>query len=217
MEVNDPESQAQHPDNRISSTVGDVIKQATQLTLSVTLSLCFAPLARGQNAGAHQVGNVEEAHIGMQEHAHRFERTACDYPLPAGAHCDQWVPKLTRQLDTRPIVSDIPTLVLYGEYDHDMDAKATQQRITARLKRAYTYTLTGETHANFPVGCHDLILEQFLQNPMLAPDASRIARTPGNSIQNARSRSDADSRHHRQRQDTDAVHGYVGGNSRGRA
>jgi pimeloyl-ACP methyl ester carboxylesterase len=94
-------------------------------------------------------------------------------------HCDLWVPKLTRQLDTRPISSDIPTLVLYGEYDNAMDPKATTQRITARLKHTYRYILTGETHANAALGCHRTILEQFLENPMRAPDSSCLASMPG--------------------------------------
>jgi pimeloyl-ACP methyl ester carboxylesterase len=93
-------------------------------------------------------------------------------------HCDLWVPKLSHQLDTRPIVSDIPTLVLFGEYDSAMDPKTTQQRITARLQHAYAYILVGETHANTPVGCHRTILEQFLEDPMRAPDSSCLATMP---------------------------------------
>jgi Two component regulator propeller len=94
-------------------------------------------------------------------------------------HCDLWLPKPTRQLDTRQIISDIPTLVVHGEHDAGGDVKATQQRITAGLKRAYTYTFPGETHANPPVGCHGMIVQQFLENPMRAPDSSCLARMPG--------------------------------------
>jgi pimeloyl-ACP methyl ester carboxylesterase len=92
-------------------------------------------------------------------------------------HCDLWLPKLTRQADIRPVVSDVPTLVVHGEYD-PTDIKAAQARMTARLSRAYVYTFPGEGHAGAPVGCHGSIVQQFLDNPMRAPDSSCLARMP---------------------------------------
>jgi pimeloyl-ACP methyl ester carboxylesterase len=92
-------------------------------------------------------------------------------------HCDLWLPKPTRQQDIRPVASDVPTLVVHGEYD-PTDVKAAQARMTARLSRAYSYTFPGEGHAGAPIGCHGSIVQQFLENPMRAPDSSCLARMP---------------------------------------
>ena len=92
-------------------------------------------------------------------------------------HCDLWLPKPTRQADLRPVVSDVPTLVVHGEYD-PTDLQYAQSRMTARLSRAYVYTFPGEGHAAAPVGCHGSIVQQFLENPMREPDSSCLARMP---------------------------------------
>ena len=92
-------------------------------------------------------------------------------------HCDLWLPRPTRQADTASVASDVPTLVLHDEYDAD-DVPATQQRMTARLTRAYSFTFPGETHAEPPFGCHGSIVQQFFANPRRAPDASCLALMP---------------------------------------
>ncbi len=92
--------------------------------------------------------------------------------------CSTWFPKLVSRADLRPIVSAVPTLIVHGEYD-PMDIPATQQRIAGQLANAYRFTFPGETHANPPIGCHGIIVQEFLENPMRAPDASCIERMPG--------------------------------------
>lgn len=92
-------------------------------------------------------------------------------------HCDLWLPRPSRQQDSRPVVSDVPTLVVHGEFD-PTDVPAAQARMTARLSRAYSYTFPGEGHAGAPIGCHGSIVQQFLENPMRAPDASCLTRMP---------------------------------------
>jgi pimeloyl-ACP methyl ester carboxylesterase len=93
-------------------------------------------------------------------------------------HCDLWLPQPTRQSDTRPMVSDVPTLVVHGEYD-PTEVQAAQQRITAGLKNAYSYTFPGQGHAGQTVGCYGAIIQQFLENPARAPDSSCITKMPG--------------------------------------
>lgn len=93
-------------------------------------------------------------------------------------HCDLWLPQPTRQSDTRPVVSDVPTLVVHGEFEV-ADVKRTQQLMTAGLKRAYAYTFSGLGHAGQTVGCYGAVIERFLQNPTRAPDSSCIGAMQG--------------------------------------
>ena len=92
-------------------------------------------------------------------------------------HCDLWLPRPTHELDVRPLANAIPTLILHGEYD-GTDVAATQRRLTARLVHAYAYVLRGESHANPPVGCHGVIMQQFLEHPERAPDVACLQRMP---------------------------------------
>lgn len=92
-------------------------------------------------------------------------------------HCDIWLPKLVSRADTTPVASDVPTLIVHGEYDVG-DPADIQRAIGRQLSKAYAHIFTGETHANPPFGCHGLIVQQFLKDPARAPDASCIAHMP---------------------------------------
>ena len=92
-------------------------------------------------------------------------------------HCDVWLPQPSRQADTARIASDVPTLILHGEYD-PLDLLATQRQMMTKLTRAYAFTFPGEGHAGTPIGCHGSIVQQFLENPRRAPDSSCLALMP---------------------------------------
>lgn len=89
-------------------------------------------------------------------------------------HCDLWLRNPARQADSTRVASNVPTLILHGEYDGD-DGPAVQKRIAAKLTRAYTYTFPGEGHAGPPVGCHGDIVQQFFTNPERVPNGSCVA------------------------------------------
>jgi hypothetical protein len=131
-------------------------------------------------------------------------------------HCDLWVANLAHQEDQTPVASTVPTLVTHGEFD-PMDIQATQQRITAQLKRAYTYTFPGEGHAGSPVGCHGSIVQQFLENPTRAPDPSCLARMPRIQYKTQGFEPNVTYHHSRRRQCAESVRWHMGSESRERA
>jgi hypothetical protein len=92
-------------------------------------------------------------------------------------HCDLWLPQPSRQADIARIASDVPTLILHGEFD-PLDIPATQRHMLKKLTRAYAFTFPGEGHAGTPIGCHGSIVQQFLENPRRTPDSSCLALMP---------------------------------------
>jgi pimeloyl-ACP methyl ester carboxylesterase len=73
--------------------------------------------------------------------------------------------------------SDIPTLILVGEFDPRTPIEFGRQ-IAATLSHAYVFEFPGETHGGRPAPCRASVLAQFLTDPYRRPDASCIGRMP---------------------------------------
>jgi len=73
-----------------------------------------------------------------------------------------------------PVVSDIPTLLISGEYD-PVTPRSYADRVAANFSHSYSYTFPGGAHGNFlNLECTDNITLAFLENPTQEPDASCI-------------------------------------------
>lgn len=100
--------------------------------------------------------------------------------------CDMWgVERLSPEMSTLP-VSDVPTLLLSGEFDSITPPEAAA-RVAANLIQSYEYTIPGAAHSAIESGpCPFSIVLQFLEDPSKEPDASCISdlkiqfHVPGN-------------------------------------
>jgi pimeloyl-ACP methyl ester carboxylesterase len=93
--------------------------------------------------------------------------------------CDAWDAGKAPPEENQPLRSDLPTLVLAGEYDpvtppeHGREAAAT-------LSRSFFYEFPGGAHGvSADGGCPLDVALSFLADPTTAPDTSCIAEMPG--------------------------------------
>jgi pimeloyl-ACP methyl ester carboxylesterase len=93
--------------------------------------------------------------------------------------CDAWEAGAAPAAENQSVTSDLPVLVLAGEYDpvtppeHGRDAAAT-------LSRSFFYEFPGLAHGvSADGGCPLDVTLAFLENPATAPDARCIAQMPG--------------------------------------
>jgi pimeloyl-ACP methyl ester carboxylesterase len=93
--------------------------------------------------------------------------------------CVRWnVPPLGPSVD-KPIVSDIPTLLLSGQFD-PITPPAFAETVAKTLSNSYAYTFPVNGHGAAIPGndCSDRIVQTFLDNPDVEPDASCLAKQP---------------------------------------
>lgn len=95
--------------------------------------------------------------------------------------CPEWQQRFAPPRERAPVRSDIPTLIVTGEFDPRTPLEFGRL-IAATLSRAYLFEMPGETHGGRPTGCRARILAQFAQNPDRRPDASCISGMPSLSF-----------------------------------
>lgn len=72
-----------------------------------------------------------------------------------------------------PVYSDVPTLVLSGEFD-PITPPENGKIVAQTLTNAYVFTLPGVGHGAIDASCGTAIATQFLHDPSRAPDASCV-------------------------------------------
>jgi pimeloyl-ACP methyl ester carboxylesterase len=89
--------------------------------------------------------------------------------------CAAWqVAALPSTVDD-PVVSDIPTLLLSGQFD-PITPPAYAEAAAANLSQSYTYIYPGGSHGVLRSdACVDAIVQDFLANPQQPPDGSCLA------------------------------------------
>jgi hypothetical protein len=90
--------------------------------------------------------------------------------------CEDWgAPAASRTVHT-PVASDVPTLLLSGEFDPGTPP-AFAELAAATLEHHYSYVLPylGHTDGFFSY-CHASLVSAFLDDPAHAPDSTCIAR-----------------------------------------
>jgi pimeloyl-ACP methyl ester carboxylesterase len=91
--------------------------------------------------------------------------------------CDEWLPGLADRAMGAPVRSDIPTLILTGHFD-DRTPTENARRIASTLSRVYLVEMPDEGHDGRALGCHGVILTQFVEHPTQPPDTSCLATIP---------------------------------------
>ncbi|MBX3080973.1 MAG: alpha/beta hydrolase [Anaerolineae bacterium] len=99
------------------------------------------------------------------------------------ATCAIWQVQSAPAIESQPVNSDVPTLVLAGEYD-PITPPAWGQRAAANLSHSYFFTFPGMGHGvTFDDVCPQQISLSFLENPATQPDASCIkSMSPPNFV-----------------------------------
>ncbi len=93
--------------------------------------------------------------------------------------CDAWGAGVADGVENEPVSSDIPTLVLAGEYD-PITPPAWGELVANHLGNAYYYEFPGTGHgASIAGDCPFDVTQSFLAMPDSAPDASCIASLGG--------------------------------------
>lgn len=88
--------------------------------------------------------------------------------------CENWGAAPLSEIETEPVVSDIPTLILNGQFDPATPPYFGEQ-VAENLPNSFNYVFPGQGHAEGPAGgCPLEITLQFLENPTTEPDASCI-------------------------------------------
>jgi pimeloyl-ACP methyl ester carboxylesterase len=77
-----------------------------------------------------------------------------------GEECDIWQPRYVDTTDLSPIRSNIPTLIITGEFDERTPTDHAR-RGTEGLTRRYLFEMPGEGHGTPPAGCQAELIRQF--------------------------------------------------------
>ncbi len=86
--------------------------------------------------------------------------------------CAIWDVDVLGEFANEPVVSDIPVLLISGEFD-PVTPRSHADTVAAYLANHYSYTIPGASHGNFlNEDCTDTITLQFLADPTQEPDAS---------------------------------------------
>jgi len=89
--------------------------------------------------------------------------------------CRVWNVKPVPSAQKKPVMSDIPTLVLSGEYD-PITPPANGQLTAQALKHSYFFLFPGTGHGvEYNSSCADEIIHAFEDNPIQKPDSSCLA------------------------------------------
>jgi pimeloyl-ACP methyl ester carboxylesterase len=91
--------------------------------------------------------------------------------------CDDWFPRSRDGTMPAPVSSDIPTLILTGQFD-DRTPTEHARRIASTLSRASLVEFPDEGHDGRGGPCHGQIVLRFLHNPTQQVDASCVATIP---------------------------------------
>lgn len=92
--------------------------------------------------------------------------------------CRLWkIPELGPEVNA-PVVSDVPTLLLSGQFD-PITPPTYAQAVAERLSNGYAFTFPNTSHGAFISSpCADQIVRDFLDNPGVKPEAGCLAGQP---------------------------------------
>jgi pimeloyl-ACP methyl ester carboxylesterase len=93
------------------------------------------------------------------------------------AMCVIWDAGQAGEIESQPVVSDIPTLLLSGEYD-PVTPPAWGQMAAQTLSHSYFYEFPGLAHGVTRSACPLHMAQAFLDDPTTAPDAGCMVDMP---------------------------------------
>jgi pimeloyl-ACP methyl ester carboxylesterase len=104
------------------------------------------------------------------------------------AICDVWKVEPAGPIENEPVRSDIPTLILAGEYDPNTPP-AWGKLAAQTLPNSYFYELPGASHVpTFSYTCAQELAAAFFDNPSVAPDSQCIKNMPAIKFESANSK-----------------------------
>ncbi len=92
--------------------------------------------------------------------------------------CESWGVEPAPEVETQAVYSDIPALVLAGEYD-PIHPPRWSQLAASTLSQSFYYELPGTSHGVGFDGCGQELVVSFFHNPIVAPDAPCVAQLGG--------------------------------------
>ncbi len=94
------------------------------------------------------------------------------------AICDIWNVKPADEIENQVVKSNIPTLILAGEYDPD--TPPDWGKLTARtLPKSYFFELPAMSHVpTFGSTCAQDLAEAFFDNPQISPNSNCVGKMP---------------------------------------
>jgi hypothetical protein len=101
----------------------------------------------------------------------RFKDFVLSDPTPTV--CTRWGVEPAGRVETEPVHSDIPALVLAGEYD-PIHPPQWSRLAASTLSQSFLYELPGSGHGVSFDGCGQKLVENFIQRPTTAPDAACV-------------------------------------------
>lgn len=94
-------------------------------------------------------------------------------------NCQIWDVPLSDPIETQPVTSDVPTLLISGQYD-PITPPEYAEMAHQTLSNSYNYVFPAMGHGtSFDSPCAAGILVAFVENPTQEPDTSCIAGMPG--------------------------------------
>ena len=101
-----------------------------------------------------------------------LETLANDTALQMFTVCRAWQSQRADRVESEPVTSDIPTLVLAGSFD-PITPPSWGQRAAETLSNSYFFEFPNAAHGVFASGdCAVTMIEDFLDNPDQSPDAT---------------------------------------------
>jgi pimeloyl-ACP methyl ester carboxylesterase len=163
-----------------------ILWDASQGTFTAVAQLMGSLLVTGESISSGQQITVlcrDEIAFGSEE---RFEKVIADHPELERAFadsilgemgvrlCDQWQAGQADISVTQPVTSDLPTLIMSGEFD-PITPPAWGRHVAETLSRSYFFEYPGVGHgASTVTGCPQEMMIAFLANPSVTPDAACI-------------------------------------------
>ncbi len=126
-------------------------------------------------------GSPDDVVAGGAEHAQISNFFTRSYYLGKAIFtvCKSWHLDGFNEVENQPVVSDIPTLILSGEYD-PITPPTWGAMTSETLANSYHFTFPGLGHGVSIVGdCPIGIVTDFLDTPLNEPDSACIADMPG--------------------------------------
>ena len=93
------------------------------------------------------------------------------------ALCRNWPSGEAPQVESELVISDIPTLVLAGQYD-PITPPAGADVVREGLANSYSFLFPHEGHGITPTECGATLVNAFIESPDVEPDSSCIASAP---------------------------------------
>jgi pimeloyl-ACP methyl ester carboxylesterase len=150
---------------------GDRMRAARELAPDVAgiggIAVAFNRLVNCYEAGVRQQSTLDSVNV--------VPKPPFRMKLEAGA-CELWRTRFASASESAPLRSDIPTLIITGEYDLRTPVEDAR-RIASTLSHAYVVVLPGMGHSGMPV-CGLGIVGQFLENPTRQPDTTCLTQMP---------------------------------------